>query len=109
MYLDYKIGFSKFCELRPKCYITVNSSGTHCVCVCFYHQNVKLMCSFLPDNQYNYEDFMKPCVCAVEDCNYMFHLCAECPDKTELSSTLMTIFDSNDFDFDSTYLTSSEF
>ena len=45
---------------------------------------------------------MKLCVCAVEDCNCNFHLCTECPDKTELSSTLMTIFDRNDFDFDST-------
>ena len=50
MYPDYKIGFSKFCEFRPKWCITVNSSGTHCVCVCTYHQNAKLMCSFLPDN-----------------------------------------------------------
>ena len=102
MYPDYKIGFSKFCELRPKWCITVNSSGTHCVCVCSYHQNAKLMCSFIPDNQYNYEDLMKLCVCAVGDCNCLFHLCKECPDKTELSSTLMTIFDSNDFSFDST-------
>ena len=45
---------------------------------------------------------MKLRVCAVEDRNCMFHLCTECPDKTELSSTLMTIFDSNDFSFDST-------
>ena len=40
-YRNYKIGFSKFCELRPKLCITVNSSGTHCVCVCTYHQNAK--------------------------------------------------------------------
>ena len=45
---------------------------------------------------------MKLCVCTVEDRNCMFYLCTECPVKTELSSTLMTIFDSNDFDFDST-------
>ena len=89
MQSDYKIGFSKFCELRPKWCITVNSSWTHCVCVCTYHQ-------------INHEDLIKLCVCAVEDHNRMFHLCTECPDKTELSSTLMTIFDSNDFDFDST-------
>ena len=54
------------------------------------------MWSFLPDNQYNYEDLMKLCVYAVEDHNCMFHLCTECRDKTELSSTLMTVFDSND-------------
>ena len=28
----------------------------------------------------------------------LFHLCRECPDKTELSLTLMTTFDSNEFD-----------
>ena len=50
---------------------------------------------------------MKLCVCAVEDHNCMFHLCTECPDKTELSSTLTTIFGSNDFGFDMPYLTSS--
>ena len=33
---------------------------------------------------------MKLRVCVVEDPNCMFHLCTECPDKTELSSTLMT-------------------
>ena len=51
MYPDYKIGFSKFCELRLKWCITVNSSEAHCVCVCTYHQNAKLMCSFLPNNR----------------------------------------------------------
>ena len=102
IYPGYKIGFSKFCELRPKWCITVNSSRTQCVCVCMYHQNAKLMCSFLPDDWYNNEDIMKLCVCTVEDRNCMFYLCTECPDKTELSSTLMTIFDSNDFDLDST-------
>ena len=45
---------------------------------------------------------MKLHVCAVENCNCMLHLHTECPDKTELSSTLMTIFGSNYFDFDST-------
>ena len=58
------------------------------------------MCSFLSDNQYNYEDLIKLCVCTVEDNNCMFHLCKECPNKTELSSTLMIIFDNYDFDFD---------
>ena len=101
MHPNHKIGFSKFCELRSKWYITVNSSGVHCICVCIYHQNAKLMRSFLPENQYN-KDLMKLCVCAVEDRNCMFHLCKGCLDKTELLSSLITIFDSNDFDFDST-------
>ena len=34
---------------------------------------------------------MKLRVCAVEDHNCMFHLCTECPDKTELSSTQLSL------------------
>ena len=45
---------------------------------------------------------MKLCVCVVEDHTFMFPLYTECPDRTELSATLKTIFESNDFDFDST-------
>lgn len=32
----------------------------------------------------------------------MVYLCIECPDRTELCSTLMALFGSSDFDFDST-------
>ena len=37
------IGFTKFAELRPKHCILAGASGTHAVCVCTIHQNVKLM------------------------------------------------------------------
>lgn len=39
----HQIGFSKFCELRPKNCILAGKSGTHVVCVCTLHQNTKLM------------------------------------------------------------------
>ena len=39
---DLKISFSKFASLRPKWCITVGPKGTHSVCVCTAHQNVKL-------------------------------------------------------------------
>ncbi len=42
-YLNEKIGFSKFAELRPKHCVLAGASGTHSVCVCIIHQNVKLM------------------------------------------------------------------
>ena len=35
-------GFSQFCELQPKWCVLAGSSGTHSVCVCTYHQNMKL-------------------------------------------------------------------
>ena len=40
---DVAIGFSKFCELRPKECVLAGASGTHSVCVCAVHQNIKLM------------------------------------------------------------------
>ena len=39
----HTIGFSKFAELRPKHCVLAGVSGTHAVCVCTIHQNVKLM------------------------------------------------------------------
>ncbi|KAJ4440816.1 hypothetical protein ANN_10662 [Periplaneta americana] len=42
-YPDIKIGFSKFCELRPKECVLPGTSGTHSVCVCAHHENFKLM------------------------------------------------------------------
>ena len=38
-----KVGFSKFAQLRPRECIIAGGSGTHLVCVCTIHQNVKLM------------------------------------------------------------------
>ena len=42
-----KIGFSKFCTLRPKWCILTGSSGTHNVCTCKQHENVKLLCAVM--------------------------------------------------------------
>ena len=42
-YPTHKIRLSKFCSLVPKCCVTVSSSGTHSVCVCTIHQNIKLL------------------------------------------------------------------
>ena len=35
--------FSKFCILRPKWCVLAGSAGTHAVCGCTMHQNVKLL------------------------------------------------------------------
>ena len=42
-YPNEVIGFSKFADLRPKHCVLAGASGTHSVCVCTFHQNVKLM------------------------------------------------------------------
>ena len=56
---DVKIGFSSFALLRPIWCIPVGSAGKHNVCVCTYHQNVKL-----------------PCVCDVSNPECMLSHCA---------------------------------
>lgn len=43
MHMTQKVGFSKFCSMRPQNCILAGKSGTHAVCVCTSHQNVKLM------------------------------------------------------------------
>ena len=48
-YLKFKeenqvsVGFSKFCEFRPKNVVLPGDSGAHSVCVCTIHQDEKLM------------------------------------------------------------------
>jgi hypothetical protein len=40
---SHPVEFSKFASLRPRNCIMAGASGTHSVCVCTVHQNVKLM------------------------------------------------------------------
>lgn len=40
---NFKISFSKFCKLKPVEFRNADSRGVHNVCVCMYHQNVKMI------------------------------------------------------------------
>lgn len=40
---NVKIGLSEFCQLRPPYCVSAGSTGTHVVCMCLYHENVKIM------------------------------------------------------------------
>lgn len=42
-YPNNPIGFSSFASLRPKYCVLAGGTGTHTVCVCAIHQNIKLM------------------------------------------------------------------
>ena len=83
-YPTVKIGFSKFCELRPKWVKTVIHNGVHSVCVCRYHQNVKLLVSVIPGN-FEYKDILSKVVCNINLRKCMLHLCSNCPGKTNLN------------------------
>ncbi|XP_071948717.1 uncharacterized protein [Antedon mediterranea] len=94
-----KIGFSKFCELRPRQCVTVNSKGMHCVCVCQQHQNVKLLVSAIPTED-NYKDLLQKLVCNVETRDCMMLSCNSCPGKVALMEFLTEKFSENLIDMD---------
>ena len=98
-YPNDKIGFSKFCELRPEWCVTVNSKGMHSVCVCEHHQNAKLLASVIP-NITDYKDLLAQMVCDVTRRDCMMHSCDACPGKTALNEYLMKIFTENNVDTD---------
>ena len=96
---DQKVGFSKFAELRPKHCILAEASGTHSVCVCTIHQNVKLMMfalrlSDLPT--YHHCLAMIMCNPPLPKC-YLGE-CDTCPDVMKLKEKLITHVDENDVD-----------
>ena len=85
-----KIGFSKFCELRPKWCITVGARGTYSVCVCTQHQNVKLMSACL-GHKVTYHTLIQKLVCEETNKTCMLHRCNNCPGETGLLAFLETL------------------
>ena len=87
---DIKIGVSKFCDLKPKECVTVGAKGTHSVCVCTSHQNVKLMLSAFPvkaaGEKITYHDLLDKLVCSTDQSICMLHRCENCPGSSELES-----------------------
>ncbi|XP_071950769.1 uncharacterized protein [Antedon mediterranea] len=98
---DDKIGFSKFCDLRPKWCVSVNSRGMHSVCVCQIHQNVKLLVSAIP-GRLEYQDLLSKIVCSVDNRDCMMLVCEKCPGKSALVEDLSNTFTENEIDFEET-------
>ena len=94
-YPEDKIGRSKFCALRPPQCISVGCRGSHSVCVCTIHQNVKSMLSVLPSNEQStalsYYDLMGKLVCSLDSKLCMIYRCPECPGAEGLTSYLEAI------------------
>lgn len=92
-----KINFSKFCTLRPKWCILADSAGTHSVCVCSIHQNVKLLLDAIKIEE-TYKDLIKFLVCDSENPNCMLRHCDKCPTDEKLSEILKQKLDYLDDD-----------
>ena len=85
------IGFSKFASLRPKWCVPVGPKGTHSVCVCTLHQNVKLLLdSAYMSNQY--KDLINMIVCNSDSKQCMIHRCSKCPGIDNVKESLLEIF-----------------
>jgi len=96
---DHKIGFSKFADLRPRHCILAGASGTHSVCVCTIHQNVKLMMMEmqLPELP-TYHHCLAKIICNPPHPTCYLGECDACPGIEKLKEELLTQLDENDVD-----------
>ena len=94
---QYKVGYSKFCNLRPKWCVTVHASGAHAVCVCTIHQNVILLADATKIGL-SYKDMIKMTSCDSDNKMYMLHRCPSCPGRYILRSSLESHFSDLDYD-----------
>ena len=69
----------------------------HSVCVCQYHQNVKLLVLVIPGN-FEYKDILSKVICNIDLRKCMLHLCSDCPGKTNLKMFLTEHFINNESD-----------
>lgn len=97
---DVKVGFSKFVELRPKNCIIAGASGTHAVCVCTVHQNVKLMMAGANLNKVlllgsdqplkTYKECLPKIMCSPPNQSCFLNDCDYCPDVNIFRDALLT-------------------
>lgn len=96
-YPQLKVGSSAFCDNRPPECQLLGSKGSHVVCVCIHHQNVKLMHqSFQKLNpESNHKDQMKLLMCAEpnEKCHMLE--CDSCPPLEDCVEKFIAFFDQN--------------
>ena len=91
-----KVGFSKFAELWPKHCVLAGASGTHSVCVCTIHQNVKLMLLAVKLSQVpTYHDCMAKILCGSPLPSCYLGSCALCPGISAFKDYLTTCMDEN--------------
>lgn len=98
---DLKISFSKFAELRPKRCILAGSKGTHTVCVCTTHQNVKLMIENVKMGAITngelptYKHCISKMLCNPPSIDCNMSECSSCPGDFEIRNILEKSFEDN--------------
>ena len=72
-----QIGFSKFCSLCSKWCVLPGLLGTHSVCECTHHQNMKLILAPLGVSHTELYEFL---VCDINSKECVIHKCPNCPE-----------------------------
>ena len=95
-----KISLSKFVTLRPQQYILAGPKGTHNVCVCKIHENIRL--KFLGiklafvQTEYKftetYRNFLQNIVCEISTHDCFLSTCKSCPDIEIILNNLNAVF-----------------
>lgn len=70
--------FSFFAALRPSQCLTADDPGSHNICVCAQHENIKLKLDAW-DKKLKYRDLLDVAVCGASDIKCMLHQCKKCP------------------------------
>ena len=99
--------FSKFASLRPKECVLAGESGTHSVCVCTIHQNVKLMIHDAKLSQLTkeeevqesvglkhiscYKDCIAEILCSYASCECFLGKCQHCESLDHFKEKLLTL------------------
>lgn len=89
-----------FCQLKPQQCFFPGEPGTHNICVCPDHQNVKLKLAALNPDIY-YKDVIEASVCSMDEKDCMLHSCEECPAYNNNIDPIVQ-FISNGIDIDRT-------
>lgn len=96
-----QLSFTKFTTLRPpQCILALDGAGTHNVCVCILHQNVKLIFEPMKNifNLQTYSDLLNQMLCAdaERDENCYLNDCQKCPESNAMELYLEEILQQND-------------
>ena len=96
-----KVGFAKFAMLRPSECVLAGSGGTHSVCVCTIHQNVKLMMfgSKMPQiAELPSYHVIARIVCNPAQPACYFRTCESCPSIEDFKTELLSAYELEDID-----------
>ena len=74
---EVHIGLSKFSSLRPE-HVMIQSQTPENVCLCLYHENIRLLLEAVPNLPKRTGDFVSTIVCDPDNKDCMLQTCSEC-------------------------------